>query len=601
MSEQTEIRAIIKLKDCLTRSGFLRSEISENDKTPSWDGFVWLYKNKDFNKKKSDLVARIPVQVKGESNKDIVREQISYNVKKSDLKNYLHDGGIIFFVIRMCDFDDYQIYYETLIPLKIKRYIKSMNNKKSISINLKTFPKDNIDELTDIFFNFSNDMKRQPSDKFLSLNEFKKIHQNGFDSLTIHYRGIQYKNPMDYFLTKEVTVYAKHSSTEILVPVDLIKIKDYDQIINSPVLIDNIEYYKCLKLHYSKEGLKVILGNSVSFTFLINEEKANINFTIKGALSQRIIDTNFILALLKNKYYSIGGDKPHDFNLDVLEGEIDFNQYIDDYEKYLEYLLETKNVMKKLKVDIDLDLDHITSEDEKYLKILISGILYNNPQNLIVNHSINKKTIINSFKKNIKISNVIVSIYFVKKNDGKYSLSNFFVDGYTATYQGSTNDKPFNASIFLVLTKDDFITVSNIDYDIIYNSFINLEVNDELIEMTNLFILDMIGAFDKTNKKITLETSLRLIDWVINKNTNKYGETYILNRLQIIKRMRKLSDDELLQLHTIISTCKDEKILTGAYLLLDNSEMASLYFKKLSSADQDEFKKYPINKFWGKN
>jgi len=94
MSEQIEKMGIIKLNDCLLRSGYLIPEITDNDKTPSWDGFVKLYKNKDHKDKKEEQLARVPVQVKGESNTDIIREQISHNVKKSDLKNYLHDGGM---------------------------------------------------------------------------------------------------------------------------------------------------------------------------------------------------------------------------------------------------------------------------------------------------------------------------------------------------------------------------------------------------------------------------------------------------------------------------------------------------------------------------
>ena len=154
MSRNIEIRGIIKLKDCLTRSEYLIPDILENNNTPSWDGFVELYKNNDKNKKKSDMEARIPVQVKGETNLDISSEQIKFNVNKSDLKNYLHNGGVIFFVVRMKDFDNHRIYYESLIPLKLKRYIKEMKNRNSMNIIFHTFPKDNIDEFTDIFLNF---------------------------------------------------------------------------------------------------------------------------------------------------------------------------------------------------------------------------------------------------------------------------------------------------------------------------------------------------------------------------------------------------------------------------------------------------------------
>jgi len=181
-------------------------------------------------------------------------------------------------------------------------------------------------------------MKKQPSDKFLSLNEFIKIHPDGFDSFTIHYQGVKYKHPMDYFLEHEVTVYAKHSSADISIPVDLVKMTEFGQDFNAPVLIENTEYYSNYKISHSIEGIKIIIGNSVSFLYLKDNKKAIFNIKFRGTLSQRIKDTEFIIALLKNKYFSIEGDNPHNFNLGTVEETIDFNEKIEDYDNYLEYL-----------------------------------------------------------------------------------------------------------------------------------------------------------------------------------------------------------------------------------------------------------------------
>jgi hypothetical protein len=51
MSKRIEIIGITNLKQILLRSEYLIPDITENDRTPSWDGFVELYKNKDKNKK----------------------------------------------------------------------------------------------------------------------------------------------------------------------------------------------------------------------------------------------------------------------------------------------------------------------------------------------------------------------------------------------------------------------------------------------------------------------------------------------------------------------------------------------------------------------
>jgi hypothetical protein len=546
MSEQIEMMGITKLNDCLLRTGYLTPKINYNDKTLSWDGFVFLYGNKNHNDKKIEFVDRIPVQVKGEKNPNILRDQIAFEIEKPDLKNYLNDGGVIIFVVRMKDFDNYRIYYENLNPIKIKLYLQSMKKKKTKNVKLKTFPKDNIEEVTDIFFNFSNDMKKQPFDNIFSLNEFYKYHPEGFNTLSLHYHGIQYNNPIDYFIGRETTVYANHSAGAISIPVALVKITEIDQQFNSPVSIENIEYYPKFNLSHSKEGINIIIGNSASFLCLKNTEKAIFNLKIQGSLSERIKDTEFALALFRNKYFSItmGGKEPQNFYIGNVEEEFDFQKELDYYGKYLDFLLAIKKVMDILKVDGDLDFNNITKKDDENINLLISAILYKKPQTLTVSGGEN----LGSFRKNLQICNIIVSILFVKKNDGTYFLSNFFIDGYTATYQMSADEKPFNVSIFFSLTKNDFLTVNNIDYDIIYKSFINLKATKELFEMTSQFVLTMIDVYDQSKKIILLETSLKLIDWILENDCLTDHEVTMLNRIQIIKRMGALSDDDLSQL-----------------------------------------------------
>jgi hypothetical protein len=285
--------------------------------------------------------------------------------------------------------------------------------------------------------------------------------------------------------------------------------------------------------------------------------------------------------------------EPININIDKVEENINFQKENSKFNEYLNYLLEINKVLETLKVDNDLDLDNITKKDEENIQLLISSFLYNKPQNLIIKN----ENIIGSFRGNIKICNIIVSILFIKREDGKYSLSNFFNDRYIATYQVPSNGKQINVSIFLLLKKNDFLTLSNIDYDIIYKSFIKLNVEKALLEMTNQFILDMIDSYDQSKKLILLETSLKLINWILENKCLADHEIYLLNKIQIIKRMRTLSDDELSQLHNIITTSKNEKYLTGAYLLLGDISMAKFHLKKLSITDQNEFKEYPIYLF----
>ena len=597
MSRRIELCGVVKLKDCLIRSEYLIPDISECNNIPSWDGLVEVYNNKDLNKKKSTLLARVPVQVKGQMNSDILCDIINFNVDKADLINYLKDGGVIFFVVCLRDFDNYRIYYEALTPLKLKRYIKNMEKRNSISLTLKTFPKDNIDEFTDIFFNFSLDMNKQPSEKYLSLNDLNKNPPVGFDTISVRYLGIQYKDPMDYFLTHDVVLYANHSGAGISFPVEHIKFTEFGQIIDFPVVIDNTEYYSNYRLSYSKEGTKVIIGNSVSFLHLKDSGKVIFNLKFAGTLSQRINDTEFVLALLKHKYYSVTGDNPHTFSFgdDTLEG-INFDKSILYYTNCLKLLNETKQVLEILRITDELNIDAKTDKDDEYINILISSILYKESQDLIVS----SKTVSDSFHTKIKICNLSISLLITKEEDGKYKIENFYDNIYSGFYDVPGTDRTINVPLYLALSEDDFITVSNIDYEAMVKSFIDIEVSIDLIEMTYFFILTMLNAYDKSKKQILLDTSLKLLEWIINSGQNTIYEIYLLNKLQIFKRNRELSAFEISQLNNIVSSNKDNKILTGAYILLENFDMADYHFNKMSQNEQTDFKNFPINIFWKK-
>lgn len=92
-----EMYSINKLTDAVLRTGVIEPDIHENDKTPSWDGEMRLYHSSEFNK--SNLAGRIPVQVKGTWVERFQKNKATFQAEVSDLRNYLNDGGVIFFLI----------------------------------------------------------------------------------------------------------------------------------------------------------------------------------------------------------------------------------------------------------------------------------------------------------------------------------------------------------------------------------------------------------------------------------------------------------------------------------------------------------------------
>ena len=113
-----ETLSVNAVRDSVVVSDFLDQFIADNDKEPTWDGFVYIYSDK--SKKKEKLKGRLPVQIKGTENDDFSKEEISFSVSTTDLNNYLYDGGAVFFVVYIGHNGlTRQIYYAELPPIML--------------------------------------------------------------------------------------------------------------------------------------------------------------------------------------------------------------------------------------------------------------------------------------------------------------------------------------------------------------------------------------------------------------------------------------------------------------------------------------------------
>jgi hypothetical protein len=98
-SKDIEVLAVNAVRSSIAITDFLEPFIPDNDKGPSFDGYISIYDNK--SKKKSAHTRRVPVQVKGSELKpprSFEAKEVFFPVKMIDLRAYLYEGGIIFFL-----------------------------------------------------------------------------------------------------------------------------------------------------------------------------------------------------------------------------------------------------------------------------------------------------------------------------------------------------------------------------------------------------------------------------------------------------------------------------------------------------------------------
>jgi hypothetical protein len=361
-----------------------------------------------------------------------------------------------------------------------------------------------------------------------------------------------------------------------------------DTEIEQKIQINGKVYYTSCKISVINDEIKITIGES--FNFILrkgNKENMDMNFTLRGNLSQRIIDLELFIDFLKNDKIKIGGNE---FIFQSVEEnwKLANKEYSSYYnEKYLKYLVETKETLKILSVNEELDCSNLSEKDENNIRFLISAILHKQPQKLSEEHNV--------MLSKVKISNLIIQVIAIKRD--KFIFENYYDTKMEMLYRVSENPEiHIPVSIYLGLKKEDFLTVSNINYDKIYESFFKQEAHEVVYNLTNNLVLEMIAAYDVSKNMIILETALKIIDLIINKN-HITEPLYIINKLQIIKRMKDFTDDEISLLNDIIKDSNENKIITGAYALLDNKELANNYYAKMSVQEQNDFKECPISIF----
>ncbi|WP_186843517.1 hypothetical protein, partial [Acetobacterium fimetarium] len=299
---QIEMRAIIALENVLTRSQYINPEVAKNDKTPSWDGNIFVYDQPGTKKK--DLLGKIDIQVKGHYNTDDFSEKITYPVNICDLKNYLNDSGAIYFVVYLQDFDNHKIYYRPLLRYDLTCLLKEIKDQKSKSIELLEFPTDEL-EIRDIFTNFIRNRSLQGTvdHKFLSMEDVEKANLS-IESFNFFYSGPGLKqcSPIEYTLNHPTYIYIKPFDFEVYLPVDKATFTRAIQTFSKDIKVNGELIYTEYDVLHTKVKSILRFGKNVEIDFSLNK----IHFKDTGFLSDRIKDLGFFIAILENQDVSIG-------------------------------------------------------------------------------------------------------------------------------------------------------------------------------------------------------------------------------------------------------------------------------------------------------
>lgn len=588
-----ETLSVNAVRDSIVVSDFLDQFIADNDKEPSWDGYVYIYSDK--SKKKDKLKGRLPVQIKGTENNDFSKDEISFSVSTVDLNNYLNDGGIVFFVVYIGHNGlTNKIYYSELTPIKLRIYLEEAKGQKSKRIKLKKFPTDPKEKAI-IFFQCLKNCQCQASfsnSHLLSLEELEK--QGVLEGITVPFSTVKGLDPKTAFFKNEVYIYANVKGSAIPQPLEIIpqNIMTKEEK-DATITVGDRLFYTTVSVIQDAKTVTKVIGESFSIKSNKNDGRYKINY--KNSKKMRILakDLDFMISCIEAGCFQWDGlELPLNFK------DADFSNFnVEEEKTRLKNIKKIVSLLDLLGCKKDLEIDSLIDKDWKNLDCLVKALIDKEP----IQHL---RTDLPSITC-IKIGKLKFILYFQKVNskDDTYNIFDFFKTDISLIYDNGSGEK-LPISQYVILHADDFLNLDNIRYDVLLPSFQKTKQYKETVIWANAFLLELLKAFDKDNsKKDILSTARAFSNWILESSDEVLPyDLKILNKLQIEKRNRVLTKDEEKELLQIIEDPKtSEDIMVGAYLLLDQQAAAELHFERLETPLKENFKTYPIFHFWKKS
>ena len=585
-NKQIEEAGIAALNTYFSRCEHISPHLSQNDKTPLWDGELYLYNSSNHNT--STLIGPVRIQVK--SHNKVAKGKVKQTIPVVNLKSYKDNGGILYFSVFVGEENSPKIFYKALTQVLIKKYIKSANGNKDIRILFDELPNDK-EETESIILDFYEHCHIQTplaNTDIISIEDyFKKPGNKKFNISTRVFK------PIDDF-----GEYLRRY------PVYLYETDDAGRVTNAigdgPVsLLTGSQQYLTIKAGAHrfqmmctviKDDSKLII-NLDKFIVIEHDLKTNsgkIRYNESDHLSrQKLVE--FMLVLAINEAKSVQIDT---FKLNLPQKWFSAERQ-SEYENKVLILRQFHELLDTLHITKDIRLE-ILSEDQ----IQTIGALY---------HTIfEKKTIalakpINQFQR-IALDSITLLVASRQEKNGEYTIQDYF-DPSVEFF--CVKDKSDNTGYFInrisALNVKDFEELDNIYFANIVPEYKKLAEKDKaILSMANNDMLKLLNAYDALQVKRAelLDVAEQIVDWLTGSDSDIDMAINRINKYQIIKRRRSLSPEENEELYSISEKSSDENIIIGALLLSENYSAARSHFSRLTKKEQDFFLTLPIHHFW---
>lgn len=597
-AKMIEEEAIGYIYKQINLTDYLSPYIAKNEKEPTWDGFIYVYKS---NRKTTDnLNGRLPVQVKGHYSLDLSNNEISFSMDIAHLKNYKDNGGAILFVVYLnknvdrTDFN-YRAYYAELTPIMLMNILAGCKqHQKSVNIHLKTLPRDP-DKFSNIVLNCLENCRKQESFSNADLPTIKELSERGvLEGIQIFVSGYgPQSNCIHALVNSDTYFYAQIRDCAVPQPLPGVMIKKtVTYPVERDISVAGIVYYQSYHVQVTEESSKILVGDSFEIVMPNDTTTTKLNIKPSSMLRKLAKDMPFIIAMIENLNIAFGNQ-----TLDLSELKLNFLSFdLEEAKKNAENSARLVHMLDKQGCFDDIDINTLSGDDWANLDRLAIATLDRCPiPHLMPGLPLLAQITIGTLR-------FILMFQPTEENGDTYYIKNVLgIDRQIYVGKKDDNEK-LPAPISIIYKKEDYKTASNILYDRLLPQFKEFEMTPYIYDMANEVMLRVLWAHDEvsgTRKNILYKTALAFAEWLETAPADVWDRRIsTLNRLQIIKRRRLFTEEEEHRLYSIIAESADRRdIMVGAYLLLDQQGQADFYLQMMNKEERETLLQYPIGYF----
>lgn len=588
-SKNIEGKALRYFEEYLEDSTIISPYLASDDKEPCWDGHLYLYSEKTIDK--NHFSGRIPVQVKGKVMNDFKLNGYKFPIDTNDLRAFLHEPTVFVVCQEKKGCKEKALFYRCLLPETIKKILREKDKQKSISVLMHQFPKQ-LNDFENKMMVFLGDSRKQLSFADNKSFTMKDVEERGIKqfSFLAPSRGMNEIEILKYLSESPTYYYAKiDKQLDIEIPISegpmLIA---YKQNVNKNISIGETVFFNNYDNEIKDGMMYITIGNILTIIIPINncsECKTEIKIKVQFLLlKDSIKKAEFLIALYNTGQINIG-----DF---VLNFKVKDKDFIDKLSSRLIGWKAFQNVLDKMHVTKDLEINGVTPKQENYINAMLETI--GEGKTIKLNNQRNTLII-------IEISNIKLLLWQVVDRNDMCQFGDFFDHSFTLFCQTNENEQIEICPYSYLKSDDLWKKIDNIPYDDLVASYDKIpNKNKHIYEIATFDLLSILHAFDevKTKDKLKSERLIKsateLNDWLKRNDpleANKIIHT--INHYQIIKRQRKLTDGEKQSLSLYL---KDDSIScpnkVAICLLLDKEKMK--WQNKCTKKEIKIMKSYPI-------